>query len=147
MADVVARIAEFDAVEDLPEHFFCIYYGLRRSGKTTMLRHMLWEMEERLEKHKVYLFSSTAEVSPEDYEYIAPKAKFHNVAEIEVDLGRIVNEQKGKIKEFNDGKGEEPDSILCILDDCVSESSIRHSPSLNTLAVRIKFYYFAFLVY
>lgn len=135
MADVVARIQEFDPIEDLPENFFVIYYGLRRCGKTTMLRHMLWEMEEIIDKHKVYLFSTTAEVSPEDYEYIPPKAKFHNVAEIEVDLSKILNEQKGKIKEFNENGGEEPESILIILDDCVSESSIRHSPSLNSLAV------------
>ena len=74
-------------------------------------------------------------MSPEDYEYIPPKAKFHNIAEIEVDLSRIVNTQKGAIKEFNEGKGKEPENILCILDDCVSESSIRHSPSLNTLPV------------
>ena len=122
--------------DDLPEYFLCIYYGLRRSGKTTMLRTMLFEMQDRLEDHFVYLFSTTAEVTPEDYLYIPKKAKFNQLGELEHDLGKIVSEQKAKMKAFHDGESEnEPDSILIILDDCVSESSIRNCPSLNTLAV------------
>jgi len=136
MADVISRCDVFDPILDLPEYWFAIYYGLRRSGKTTMLKHMLNEMKERLDDHKVYLFSTTAELNS-DYEYIPKKAKYYNVAEIEQDLGKIINEQKGAIKRFNEGEegAEEPTPILVILDDCVSEESIRHCPSLNTLAV------------
>lgn len=135
MADVVARMDEFDPSEMLPENFFVIYYGIRRSGKTVMMRNMLYEMMERLEGHKAYLFSSTAEISPEQYDFLPSKAKFPNINELEFDLGEIVGKQKAAIKEFNDGEGEEPPPILIILDDCVSHETIRHSPSLNTLAV------------
>lgn len=135
MADVVARLDEFNPDESLPEHFFCIYYGLRRSGKTVMLRYMLKELEERLEEHKVYLFSSTAEVSPEQYDFVPKKAKFPNINEIEFDLGEIIGKQKAAIKRHHENEEEEPAPILVILDDCVSEEKIRHSPSLNTLAV------------
>ena len=135
MADVVARLDEFDPDLLLPEHFFCIFYGLRRSGKTVMLRFLLSEMENRLCEHKVYLFSSTAEVSPEQYDFVPSKAKFPNISELEFDLGEIVGKQKAAIKEFHEEKGPEPEPILIILDDCVSENIVRHSPSLNALAV------------
>ena len=135
MADVVARLDEFDPDLLLPENFFIIFYGIRRSGKTVMLRYLLSELENRLENHKVYLFSSTAEISPEQYDFVPKKAKFPNIAELEFDLGEIVGKQKAAIKEFHDGKESEPEPILIILDDCVSENIVRHCPSLNTLAV------------
>lgn len=135
MADVVARLEEFDPEDLLPEHFFCIFYGIRRSGKTVMLRYMLKLMEERLSEHKVYLFSSTAEISPEQYDFVPKKAKFPNINEIEFDLGEIIGKQKAAIKRFHENDDEEPSPILVVLDDCVSEEKIRHSPSLNTLAV------------
>ena len=133
--DVVARLDVFEPEEILPEHFFCIFYGIRRSGKTVMLRYLLSELGDRLENHKAYLFSSTAEISPEQYDFLPDKAKFPNISELEFDLGEIVGKQKAAIKLFHEGKEEEPDPVLIILDDCVSENIVRHSPSLNTLAV------------
>jgi hypothetical protein len=135
MADVVARLDEFDPDLLLPEHFFIIFYGIRRSGKTVMLRYLLSELQDRLENHKVYLFSSTAEISPEQYDFVPEKAKFPNIQEIEFDLGEIVGKQKAAIKEFHEKGEAEPEPILIILDDCVSEQTIRNCPSLNTLAV------------
>lgn len=135
MADVVARLDEFEPDNILPDDFFIIFYGIRRSGKTVMLRYMLSELADRLENHKVYLFSSTAEISPEQYDFVPEKAKFPNISELEFDLGEIVNKQKGAIKLFHEGKEAEPEPILILLDDCVSENVVRHSPSLNALAV------------
>mgnify|MGYP003323368619 CR=1 FL=1 len=76
MADVVARLDEFDPDIILPEHFFIIFYGVRRSGKTVMLRYMLSQLENRLQDHKVYLFSSTAEISPEQYDLYQTRPSF-----------------------------------------------------------------------
>ena len=143
--DVVARLDEFE-VEVLPEHFFCIYYGVRRSGKTVMLRNMLSELSERLVDHRVYLFSSTAEVSPEQYNFLPEKAKFPNISEMEFDLGEIVGKQKAAIKLFHEGKGDEPSPILVILDDCVSENIVRNCPSLNTLAVSGRHIYMSVVI-
>jgi hypothetical protein len=127
--DTVDRLYDLDPSNDLPENFFIIMYGLRRSGKTTMLRYMLFEMQNRLEEYEIYLFSGTAEVSPEDYEYIPKKAKFPNVKEMEMDLQRLISKQKKRKKEKDETK------ILMIFDDVVSESVVRHSDSLNFLAV------------
>lgn len=156
MADVVANLEEFEPYDDLPEHFFIIMYGLRRSGKTTLNRTMLFNMKDRgrLENHKVYLFSKTAQVSPEDYRYIPKKAKYHMLNEIEHDLGKIIGEQKSCIIEYNeamekdpdDESKEEPKPILVILDDCVSEETIRHSPSLNELAVAGRHIYISVII-
>lgn len=115
MADVVARLGEFDPENELPEYFFCIFYGIRRSGKTVMLRYLLKEMETRLAETKVYLFSSTAEISPEQYDFVPSKAKFPNIAEIEFDLGEIIGKQKVAIKEFHEKGEKEPEPILIIL--------------------------------
>ncbi len=127
--DTVDRLYDLDPSNDLPENFFIIMYGLRRSGKTTMLRYMLFEMQDRLDEYEIYLFSGTAEVSPEDYEYIPKKAKFPNVKEMEMDLQRLISKQKKRKKEKDETK------ILMIFDDVVSESVVRHSDSLNFLAV------------
>lgn len=135
MADIVARLDEFEPDIILPDDFFIIFYGIRRSGKTVMLRYLLSELGDRLENHKVYLFSSTAEISPEQYDFVPEKAKFPNISELEFDLGEIVGKQKAAIKLFHEGKEPEPEPILIVLDDCVSENIVRHSPSLNTLAV------------
>lgn len=134
--DVVARLSEFDPHEHLPQDaFFIIFYGLRRCGKTTMLRYLLYSLEPFLVDHELFLFSSTAEVSPEEYNFVPPRAKFHNISELENDLRRILGKQKLAIKDYHEGKGEKPSPILMILDDVVSENIVRHSPSLNTLAV------------
>lgn len=133
--DVVARLQEFDPDLLLPDDFFILMYGIRRSGKSVMLKYMLSELDNKLQDHEVYLFSGTAEVNPEQYDYVPPKARFPNIAELEVELSQIVGKQKQKIKEFHEGRGDEPSSILIIFDDCVSENSMRHSPSLNALAI------------
>jgi len=127
--DTVDRLYDLDPTHDFPENFFIIMYGLRRSGKTTMLRYMLWEMQALLDEYEIYLFSGTAEVSPEDYEYIPKKAKFPNVKEMEMDLQRLISKQKRRKKDKDETK------ILLIFDDVVSESVVRHSDSLNFLAV------------
>jgi len=127
--DTVDRLYDLDPNDDLPDNFFVIMYGLRRCGKTTMLRYLLYELEQKLEAHETFLFSGTAEVSPQDYSYIPKKAKFPNVKEMEMDLQRIISKQKKRMKEHDDTK------VLLIFDDVVSESVVRHSDSLNFLAV------------
>lgn len=127
--DTVDRLYDLDPNDDLPDNFFIIMYGLRRCGKTTMLRYLLYELEHKLDSYEAYLFSGTAEVSPHDYDYIPKKAKFPNVKEMEMDLQRLISKQKKRMKENDDTH------ILLIFDDVVSESVVRHSDSLNFLAV------------
>jgi predicted AAA+ superfamily ATPase len=55
----MANLDKFEPLTDLPPDFFLIVYGMRRSGKTTMLMHMLEEMKTRFEKHKAFVFCGT----------------------------------------------------------------------------------------
>jgi predicted AAA+ superfamily ATPase len=59
MDNIVNSIPEFDPIRDLPDHFLMIMYGMRRSGKTVMLKHMLEQLQDRLQYHEVYLFCGT----------------------------------------------------------------------------------------
>lgn len=132
--DTVDRLYDLDPNIDLPENFFIIFYGLRRSGKTTMLRYMLYELREQLKDYEVCLFSGTAEVSPEDYDFIPEKAKYPNIKEMETDLQTILGKQK-KAKKEAERTGEDVKHVLIIFDDVISENIVRHSESLNFLAV------------
>lgn len=131
------HIKTFDFEKTLPENFFGIIYGIRRSGKSTVLKKILYDMRHRLKDHMVYLFSSTAKVDPEQYEYYPKGFKYSELDNLEDELGEIIEDQGDKLdvpKEKRE-KALKDNKILVILDDCVNEDSIRKSPSLNNLAV------------
>lgn len=131
------HIKTFDFEKTTPENFFAIIYGIRRSGKSTVLKKILYDMRHKLKDHMVYLFSSTAKVDPEQYEYYPKGFKYSELDNLEDELGEIIEEQEEKLdvpKEKRE-KALKDNKILVILDDCVNEDSIRKSPSLNNLAV------------
>ena len=131
------HIKTFDFEKTLPENFFGIIYGIRRSGKSTVLKKILYDMRNRLKDHTVYLFSSTSKVDPEQYEYYPKGCKYSELDNLEDELGEIIENQSTKLevpKEKRE-KALAENKILIILDDCVNEDSIRKSPSLNNLAV------------
>jgi hypothetical protein len=84
----------FEPYWDLPSNFCIIVYGVRRSGKNVMLMHMLWEMRERLANYKTYVFSGTGEVNAAQYSQFPPKAIFSDIANLDTELGNILDEQK-----------------------------------------------------
>lgn len=131
------HVKQFNFTENSPENFFAIIYGIRRSGKSTVLKKILFDMRERFQNHYVYLFSSTAKVDPEQYTYYPKGCKFSQLENLDDELGEIISQQADKLdvpKEKRE-KALEENKILIILDDCVNEDSIRRSPSLNNLAV------------
>lgn len=128
----------FNPVDDLPENFLLLMYGVRRCGKSTMLEHMLYTMRKRLKDYKVYLFSSTASVDKDQYQYIPPDFKFTKIKKLDDELAEILEDQetlltslKGEARK----KAEERNRILIIMDDCVSEKIVRTSENLGYLAV------------
>lgn len=102
MSEYVGAIPEFCPLTDIPDHFLIILYGIRRSGKTVMLHHMLYEMQERLKYHEVYLFSATIEVNPKQYDFIPKEAQFSDVKNIDYHLRKIVDKQKQRKAEFQE---------------------------------------------
>jgi hypothetical protein len=93
MENIVNSLPEFDPIRDLPDHFLIIMYGMRRSGKTVMLKHMLESLHERLQFHEVYLFCGTADVNPDQYEFIPKSARFSDVENLEYHLRKLWDHQ------------------------------------------------------
>jgi hypothetical protein len=93
-------INEWDPIGQLPDHFLIIAYGLRRSGKSVLLRQLLYDVWPRIQAHAVYLFSQTASVNKEQYDYL-PGGEFA-VSDIqgqnlEIKLREIIQIQKNKL--------------------------------------------------
>jgi hypothetical protein len=91
---------DWNPMEALPDHFLVIAYGLRRSGKSVLMRQMLYDIWPRIQSHKVYLFSQTASVNADQYTYL-PGGEFKvsdiSGANLQMKLTDIINEQKEKL--------------------------------------------------
>jgi hypothetical protein len=102
-------VTDWNPLESLPEHFLIIMYGLRRSGKTVMMKQLLYDIYERIQGHAVYLFSQTASVNKEQYEWL-PGGEFSisdiTGANLEMKLRDIINEQKERIAGSDDQMGD-----------------------------------------
>lgn len=107
--DSSATPVDWNPLESLPEHFLIIMYGLRRSGKTVMMKQLLYDIYERIQAHAVYLFSQTASVNKEQYEWL-PGGEFSisdiSGANLEMKLRDIIQEQKERIAGSDDQMGD-----------------------------------------
>ena len=125
--------------EVLPENFFVIVYGARRTGKTHAVTCLLEEIKDRFDF--AYLFSATAglhkgEQGELDFEMIRDEAKFEGFDEDA--LLRIIARQKA-VKEHNNKttrKSEKkPNRTLLIFDDFVHDKKVRYSKTFTELPV------------
>jgi len=124
---------------NLPENFFSIVYGSRRTGKTHAVSCLLEAITDRFDF--AYLFSATAglhegEEGELDFEMIRPEAKFMGFDEDS--LTRIMDRQKA-VKEHNNKckykRDMKPNRTLIIFDDFVHEKAVRYSKLFTELPV------------
>jgi len=123
----------------LPEGFFVIVYGARRTGKTHAVSVLLKDVKGRFDF--AYLFSNTAllhegQKGELDFDMITPDAKFEGF-DGEA-LERIIERQKAVM--FHNNKTEKkrdkkPNKTLLIFDDFVHEKAIRYSKQFTELPV------------
>jgi len=134
----VAQLDELDFTI-LPENFFVIVYGARRTGKTYSVTCLLEQIKDRFDF--AYLFSATAllhkgEQGELDFEMVRDEAKFKGFDEDA--LRRIIERQKA-VKEHNNqckSKREmKPNRTLIIFDDFVHEKAVRYSKIFTELPV------------
>lgn len=134
-----AKILDTIDFTTLPENFFGIGYGARRTGKTHALSCLLESIADRFDF--AYLFSATAnlhtgEVGELDFEMIRPEAKFGGFDEDA--LTRIIERQKA-VKEHNNKcklkRDMKPNRTLIIFDDFVHEKAVRYSKLFTELPV------------
>ena len=178
--------------EHMPEdHFLAVIYGVRRSGKTTMLRQLIYDLYPKVGTWEVYLFCATAQFNTTSFDWIPKKAIFSDTSEIEQKMGELLSRQREKLEKMvksgklaketkahhggsgkatqgkatqgkrgnpqhahekekrqkmteahkyalNNGSEEEEDSvpdILVIMDDVMSEDSVRYARSMGTVAM------------
>jgi hypothetical protein len=124
---------------ELPENFFGIAYGARRTGKTHAISCLLEPIKDKFDF--AYLFSATAglhegEKGELDFEMIRSEAKFKGFDEDA--LARIIERQKA-VKEHNNKcklkRDMKPNRTLVIFDDFVHEKAVRYSKLFTELPV------------
>lgn len=134
---MVSKLQELD-FSLLPEHFFSIVYGARRTGKTHSVSVLLERIKDRFDF--AYLFSNTAhlhkgEKGHLDFDMIVDDAKFEGFDEEA--LKRII-ERQIKVKHFNNtakASEKKPNNTLIIFDDFVHEKAVRYSKTFTELPV------------
>ena len=134
----VQNLAELE-FENLPEGFFVIEYGVRRTGKTHATGCLVEPISKRFDF--CYLFSATCKLHKNskdfyNFDFIREEAKFDHFDE-EV-LGRILERQETVMQFNNECKYErdkKPNKTLIIFDDFVHDKAIRYSKLFTTLPV------------
>jgi len=125
--------------EDLPDNFFGIAYGARRTGKTHAISCLLDPIKDRFDF--AYLFSATAglhegQEGELDFDMIRPEAKFKGFDEEA--LAMIIERQKKVMEHNNKCKNKrdmKPNRTLIIFDDFVHEKAVRYSKIFTELPV------------
>lgn len=123
----------------LPEGFFIIVYGARRTGKTHAVSVLLEQVKGRFDF--AYLFSNTAglhkgQKGELDFEMITEDAKFQGFDEEA--LQAIMARQKAVMLHNNSTerkRDKKPNKTLLIFDDFVHEKAIRYSKLFTELPV------------
>ena len=90
---------EFHPETDLPPDFFMIMYGMRRSGKTTALMHMLESMKDRFKFHKTHIFCATGCDNPGQWKNFPLSAVHSDVSKIDQNVREIIDKQRMDIQE------------------------------------------------
>lgn len=99
MNDPHVILPTFNPVVDLPEHFLLLMYGVRRSGKTVLMKYLLHQMQERLKYSEVYVICASLEVNPDQYDFVPKSAQFSDVENLDFRLRTIMDNQKEKMRQ------------------------------------------------
>ena len=125
--------------ETLPEGFFIIVYGARRTGKTHAVSVLLNDLKKRFDF--AYLFSNTAllhkgQKGELDFDMIVEDAKFQGFDEEALEA--IITRQRAVMMHNNSverKRDKKPNKTLLIFDDFVHEKAIRYSKIFTELPV------------
>jgi hypothetical protein len=97
----VADLEHLNPIEHLPDdHFLAVIYGVRRSGKTTMLRQFIYDLYPKMQDWKVYVFCSTAQFNTTSYDWVPKKAIFSDTSDIETKMSELLSSQREKLEKL-----------------------------------------------
>lgn len=123
----------------LPENFFVVVYGARRTGKTHAVSVLLEQIKDRFDF--AYLFSNTAHLHKGqkgelNFDMIRDEAKFEGFDQDA--LTRIIARQRAVLEHNNSTKlarEKKPNKTLLVFDDFVHVKEIRYSKLFTELPV------------
>lgn len=95
----MANLDVFNPTEDLPPDFFLVMYGMRRSGKTTALLHMLESMGERFKHHKVQIFCKTGKCNPKQWRNFPLNCVHTDISKMDAKIRDLIDKQQHDINE------------------------------------------------
>ncbi len=97
-----ADLKHLNPIENLPDdHFLAIIYGVRRSGKTTMLKQLVYDLYPRVSSYEVHVFCSTASFNASvSYDWVPKKAIVSDTSDIEARMAELLSRQKEKLEKL-----------------------------------------------
>ena len=98
----IEELDHLNPVEDLPEdHFLAVIYGVRRSGKTTMLRQLVYDLYPKMNNWEVYVLCSTAKFNTTSYDWVPKKSIFSDTSDIQELIGKLLTSQREKLEKMS----------------------------------------------
>jgi len=135
--DIPKQVDWLEIGDDLDSACICIS-AKRRSGKTYLLREMLYHMCQKLKPDLVILFSETADFN-DDFDYVSEYFKYNKYNE--ETLMRYIHQQEENMKLYKQKKkknknyNKEPPHILVIMDDVAHDKRVFYSHAIGQLAI------------
>ena len=97
----VEELEHLNPLEDFPEdHFLAVIYGVRRSGKTTMLRQLVYDLYPKVQDWEVYVLCSTAKFNTTSYDWVPKKAIFSDTSDIQELISKLLTSQREKLEKM-----------------------------------------------
>lgn len=140
--DFHQEVKQFD-ISELQEvkNFSMGLFGKRRTGKTVLLKYILSKIYKFYDE--CHIFSGTSRVQQEIYGFTDPEYVYDGYDEAKLD--DIINDSQTKIKQLlrdkpskvseSDFKKNQVPYKLIILDDVISDKTLRYSKLLNDIFI------------
>lgn len=136
--EIANRLETFDPIKHLPENFGILICAKRGSGKTFLLRDLLYPFRNMFKK--VYLFAGTAHLQhsiDDDPFFFVPKDNIFKNFDENMLLKIIDDNQKIRLENNQRPKREKKNNkVLIILDDLINDPAVTNSKGLKDLATK-----------
>ena len=97
----VEELDHLNPIEDFPEdHFLAVIYGVRRSGKTTLLRQLIYDLYPKVQDWEVYVLCSTAKFNTTSYDWVPKKCIFSDTSDIQELISKLLTQQREKLEKM-----------------------------------------------
>ena len=136
-------VEEWDPTTLPEDGFSMIFFGARRTGKTFLVEdvvHKLISGDNPRRWSAAFLFSETAIVNQNQYNWVSPLYKYDSVNEEIIEkILKVQAKERQRIRKEG-GNDDDVDHVLVIADDVINDPRVRHSPWVNKLYTQGRHY-------